>query len=96
MSFMEASEFGTYGSWHDPKSPSVIPLQEGNLYSIDCGLYDLHAVMVMPTVLLLEMPKITEENEMRAFCLIVDAGSSGVTVGRYAYPLAHSFRRASI
>lgn len=93
MSFMETTDYYDYPSWCDPTIPSPVPLKELELYSVDSGLYDKNSVLVMPTVLLLELPKLTAENELRAFCLIVDPGSTNIKAGRYAYPLANAFRR---
>jgi hypothetical protein len=48
----------------------------------------------MPRVLLLWAPRIVmPENELRAKCLVVDPGSSGLRAGAHIEPLAHCFRK---
>jgi hypothetical protein len=74
-----------------PRDPSPIPLEEGKPYRLDVGLGEKAR---MPRVLLLWAPRIVmPENELRAKCLVVDPGSSGLRAGAHIEPLAHCFRK---
>jgi hypothetical protein len=75
----------------DPLDPSPISLEEGKLYQLDVGLRD---GMRLPRVLLLWVPRIVmPENELRAKCVVIDPGQSGLLPGAHIEPLAHCFRR---
>ncbi len=74
-----------------PRDPAPIPLEEGRPYRLDVGLDEKTR---MPRVLLLWAPRIVmPENELRAKCLVVDPGSSGLRAGAHIEPLAHCFRK---
>jgi N-acetylmuramoyl-L-alanine amidase len=76
-----------------PRSPSPISLEEGKPYRLDVGLRE---GMRMPRVLLLWAPRIVmPQNELRAKCIVVDPGHSGLEPGAHIEPLAHCFRADS-
>ena len=89
MCFMERRDTGD----PSPREDAPFALEEGKPYRLDVGLGE---GMRMPRVLLLWAPRIVmPENELRAKCVVVDPGHSGLRPGAHIEPLAHCFRQDS-